>query len=60
MIDKILLKMALEALLSVLDVVFDISMISSDKYWQEDELMLHLADTRIKIKEKLESLEAKE
>ena len=60
MIDKILLKMSLEALLSVLDVVFDISMIASDKYWQEDELMLHLADTRIKVKEKLESLEEKE
>jgi len=56
MIDKILLKLSLEAFQSMLEVVFDISMLTTDSFWQEDPFMLHLAETNIKVKEKLESL----
>lgn len=56
MIDKIMLKLSLEAFQSMLELVFDISMMSSDSFWQDDPFMMHLAETNLKVKEKLESL----
>ena len=56
MMDKVLLKLSLEALQSMLRVVFDISMLTTDSFWQDDPLMMHLAETNQKVKEKLESL----